>query len=115
MGNLSREERTEQHISKLEKRILELAVNHKKNKWLRTKITFFVLSGLVYVVALSFCDSMAEVFGWLVFAPLVTIGAMFISYAILAYIINGVKKDFFAIGEMVGRKDAIELSKLNKE
>ena len=115
MKESSKEERAKQHISKLEKRISELAVDCRKNKWLRIRVTFFVLSGLVYLIALSFCDSIAEILGWLIFAPLVAISVMFISYAILAYIINGVKKDIFAIGEMVGRKDAIELSKLNEE
>ena len=115
MKELSKEERTNQHISKLEKRISELTVDCRKNKWLRTKITFFVLSGLVYVIATPFCNSILWILGWLIFAPITSIGVMFISYVVLAYIIDGVKKDMFAIGEMVGRKTAIELSKLNKE
>ena len=115
MKELSKEERIEKHISTLEKRISEMLEEGRKNKWLRIRLTFFVLSGLVYLIALSFCDSIAKILSWLVFAPLVSIGVMFISYVILAYIINGVLKDAYAIGQMVGRKTAIELSKLNKE
>lgn len=117
MKDLSKEERTEQHISRLEKRISELSDDCRKNKWSRTKLTFFVLSGFVYVIALTtdITSSTAGLLGWLIFAPLIAIGVMLISYLVLAYIINGVKEDMFAIGEMVGRLDAIKLSKLNKE
>ena len=117
MNEISKEERTKQHILKLEKRISELAADCRKNKWVRTKITFSVLSVVVYFIALQgdIINSTAELFGWLIFAPLIAIGIMCVSYAILAYIIDGVKKDIFAIGEMTGRKDALELSKLNKE
>lgn len=113
MQDLSREEITEQHISKLEKMISELSEKRRKEKWLRTKFTFFVLSGLVYFTAPF--ESTISFLGWLVFAPLIAIGVMFISYLILAYIIYGVIEDTFAIGEIVGRLDAIKLSKLNKE
>ena len=115
MNDLSREEKAKEHILRLEKRISELSADCRKNKWLRTKLTFFILSGLVYLVAMPFCDDVLWVLAWLIFAPLITVGVMFISYVILAYIIDGVRKDTFAIGEMVGRKDAIELSKFNKE
>lgn len=117
MKDLSKEERTEQHIAKLEKRISELSNDCRKNKWLRTKLTFFVLSGLVYVIALGaeIISGTVGLLSWLIFAPLIAIGVMFISYMVLAYIINGVTKDMFAIGEMEGRLVAIKLSKLNKE
>lgn len=117
MKDLSREEKIEQHISRLEKRILELKIDCRKNKWLRTKLTFFILSGVVYIIALEehIINSMLGFLGWLIFAPLIAIGVMLISYLVLAYIINGVKEDMFTIGEMVGRLDAIKLSKYNEE
>ena len=115
MKDLSKEERTRQHILKLEKRISELAVDCRKNKLLRIKVTFFILSGLVYVIAMAFFNNISDFLVWLIFAPLIAIGIMFMSYVILAYTIDGVKKDMFAIGQMVGRKEALELSKLNKE
>ena len=116
MNELSREERIEQHVAKLEKRITELAGESKKNKKSRTKITFWVLSGLVYLLTLdNFIHRTADLFAWLLFAPLVACGVMLISYMVLGYIIDGVIKDMYNIGTMVGRKEAIELSKLNKE
>ena len=115
MQDLLKEEKLEQHISRLEKRISELTDDCKKNKRLRIKLTFFILSGLVYVIAMPFCDSILWLFVWLIVAPIIAVVIMTIAYVVLAYIINGVIKDMFAIGEMVGRKDAIELSKLNKE
>ena len=117
MEELSKEERLEQHASKLEKRIAEMSKEGKKNKWLRIRLTFYILSGLVYLIALEadIISKTAMLLGWLIFAPLIAIGVMFISYLILAYILNGVIKDAFAIGKMVGRKDAIELSKYNEQ
>lgn len=117
MKDLSREESVEQHILRLEKRISELSADCRKNKWLRTKLTFFVLSGIVYIIALEVdkISSTVGLLGWLIFAPLIAIGVMFISYLVLAYIVDGVTKDMFAIGKMVGRLDAIKLNKYDKE
>jgi hypothetical protein len=113
MEDLSKEEEREQRISRLEKRILETSNEGKKNKWLRIRLTFFILSGLVYYIALDaeIISGTIGLLGWLIFAPLIAVGVMSIAYLILAYIINGVIKDAFAIGKMVGRKDEIELSK----
>ena len=117
MKDLSREEKLEQHASKLEKRIAEMSKEGKENKWLRIRLTFYILSSLVYLIALETdtISKTAMLLGWLIFAPLIAIGVMFISYLILAYILNGVIKDAFAIGKMAGRKDAIELSKYNEQ
>ena len=117
MGDLSREERTKQHISKIEKRILEMSKEGRKNKWLRIRLTFYVLSVVIFYIVSNgdLIKSTIGFLGWLIFAPLVAIGVMAISYVILAYILNGVIKDAFAIGQMAGRKDALELSKSNEE
>lgn len=117
MKDLSKEERTKQHISKLEKRISEMCEEGRKNKWLRIRLTFYILSGFVYYIALD-AEIISETAGllvWLIFAPLIAVGVMSLSYVILAYALNGVIKDAFDIGNMVGRKDAIELSKLNED
>ena len=108
MKDLSRE-------GKIEQRISEMATEGKKHKWSRIRLTFCILSGFVYYIALEagVISGTAGLLVWLIFAPLITIGVMSISYLILAYTINGVIKDAFAIGEMVGRKDEIELSKSN--
>lgn len=117
MKELSREERKEQHILNLENQISHLADKRKKEKWLRTKLTFFILSGFIFYILLEWGvkNDVEGLLWWLIFSPLIAIGVMFISYAVLAYIINGVLKDTFAIGQIVGRKEAIELSKLNEE
>lgn len=114
MKDLSREEQIEQHIARLDKRISEMAVDCRKEKWLRTKITFFILSPLVYFIALAIANGLDIKFnllGWLFFSPLIAIGVMLISYLVLGYIFDGVMKDKFAIGELIGRQDAIKLSK----
>ena len=113
MKDLSREERLDQDISRLENRISELSKERRKNKWSRIKLTFFILSGVIYFIALDgdIINGIAGLFWWLIIAPLMAIGVMFISYLILAYIINGVMKDVFAIGEMEGRLNKVKLSK----
>lgn len=117
MSDLSREERIEQHVSKLEKRISEMIKDGRKNKWQRIRLSFYVLSPLVYYIALSSgrISEIVGILGWLIIAPLIAIGIMCICYLVLRYTIDGVLKDAFAIGRMVGRKEAVELSKLNKE
>jgi fatty acid desaturase len=109
MRDLSREE-------KLEKRISEMAQEGRKNKWMRIRITFYVLSALVYFIALSgdIISGTAGLLSWLIFSPLIAIGVMCISYLVLAFIINGVIKDMFAIGEMEGRKSEIKFSKYER-
>ena len=115
MKDLSREERTKQHISKLEKRISEMLEEGRKNKWLRIRVTFYVLSVVVFLIVSDgdIIKSTIGFLGWLIFAPLIAIGVMAISYVILSYTLKGVIKDAFAIGQIVGRKDALELSKNN--
>lgn len=110
MKDLSKEER-------LEREILEMAENCSNKKWLRVKRTFFVLSGIVYLIEL-YCVlkvgisniSIDAIFG-LLFAPLVVAGfIMFISYGILFYIINGSIKEEKAIAKKIGELNAIKFS-----
>ena len=113
MKDLSREERLEQDILRLEKRISEISKESRKNKWLRIKITFLILSGVVYFIALEgdIINNTSGLFWWLIIAPLMAIAVMVISYLVLAYIINGVMKDVFAIGKMEGRLSEIQFNK----
>lgn len=116
MKDLSKEERTKQHILKLEERISDMLEEGRKHKWLRIRITFYILSIVIFFIVIDgdIINSTLELLSWFFFAPLIAIGVMAISYVILAYTINGVIKDAFAIGQMVGRKDAVELSELNE-
>lgn len=117
IARLEREEKIEQHISKLDKRIYEMVKEGRKKKWSRIRFTFYILSAFIYYIALDsgVISGTVWLLAWLLFAPLIAVGVLAISYLILAYIINGVIKDAFAIGEMEGRKVAIQLSKHNKE
>lgn len=117
MEDLSREEQIEQEIEYLDKQISYMAVRCRKEKWLRTKITFFILSPLVYFIALAIANGLDIKFNllaWVLFAPLVAIGVMFISYLVLGYIFDGLMKDKFAIGELIGKQDAITFSDRQK-
>lgn len=109
-----REEIFEQRISNLENRISEMAEDFRKKRWLRIKITFCVVSVIVFALAFEL-DKINDIQGfllWLVISPVLSILIMFIAYLILAYIIDGVKKDIFAIGEMSGMLSEIKYFKL---
>ena len=117
MEELSREEQIEQEIECLDKLISNATVRCRKEKWLRTKTTFFILTPLVYAIAFSIAkglDIQLNILAWVLFAPLIAIGVMFISYLVLGYIFDGVMKDKFAIGELIGKQDAIKLSDRKK-
>jgi hypothetical protein len=116
-ARLKREGERDRHFSRLQKRFSEMEKEGKKNKWMRIRLTFYILSGLVYLIALNGYEvsKISEMLGWLIIAPIIAIGIMCISYLVLAYIINGVINDTFAIGEIQGRLSAIVISKLNKE
>ena len=113
MKDLTKEEKLEQRISNLEQRVFEMAERCEKQKWLRGKITFFALCGLVYVIALTndIISGIAGLLSWLIFAPLIAIGVMILSYIVLGYIIIGAMEDEKAIAKMVGRIEEAKFSK----
>ena len=104
----------EQRISDLEKRISEMSKDCGKKRRLRIKITFCILSVIVFFIALE-SDKINDIQGllfWIIMSPFFSILIMFTSYLILGYIIDGVIKDMFAIGEMSGTLSEIKFNKL---
>lgn len=111
MKDLSKEERLEQEI-------LEMAEKFGDKKWQRVKITFFILSGVIYLIELycllegGISDINIDTICGLLFAPLFAAGfIMFISYGILFYIIDGSMKEEKAIAKKMGELEAIKFSK----
>ena len=106
MKDLSREEKLEQQISKLE-------ADFDKRKWLRVRRTFFTLSGVVYLVAFMVGEikgDIKEYLGWLVVAPVLAGIALFISLLILSYIIIGGMEEEKYIAKLKGELNAIKFS-----
>ena len=106
MKDLSREE-------KLRRLISEKEDNFDEEQWKRCKITFFVLSGVIYCIALvgDIINSTAGIFLWLVLAPLLSVAVMYISFLILAYITNGIVQRVETIARLQGKLDEIEFDK----
>ena len=103
MKDLSKEEILRQQIS-----IMEDAC--EKRKWERVKKTFFVLSGVVYLIAFM-CDGMKDIKNyllWLLGAPIVAGFIMFISLIVLLYIIIGADEDNKAIAKLKARLNTNE-------
>lgn len=106
MKDLTREE-------KLEQQILEMADACGEKKWLRVKKTFFVISGIVYLI-LFMCGAMKDIkdyLGWLIAAPIMSGFVMFISSMVLLYITSGAMEDEKAIAKKIGELEAIKFSK----
>lgn len=111
MKELSKEER-------LEEEILKMADECGDKKWLRVKRTFFVLSGVIYLIEIycalfgKISDINIDTICGLLFAPPFVAGfIMFISYAILFYIIDGSMKEEKAIAKKIGELNAIKFNK----
>ena len=115
MDNLSKEEKLRQQILKEE----DIA---SQKKWKRTKRTFFVLSGVMYLIALyvelkgGISDiNIATVCG-LIFAPPLSAGfIMSISYLLLSYILSGAMEDEKTIAKLKGELNAIRYNNYKKE
>ena len=115
MEDFSREEQLEQEI-------LNMADEYGNKKWLRVKRTFFIISGAIYLIEI-YCAlfgkigdiSITAVCG-LLFAPLVAAGfIMFLSWAVLSYIITGAMKDEKNLAKKMGELNAIKFSKYEQE
>ena len=105
MKDLSKAERLEQEI-------LEMAEKCGDKKWLRVKRTFFVLSGVVYLVVFI-CGGMNNIKDfllWLIGAPITATFIMFISSIILLHITTGAMEDEKAISKKIGELNAIKFS-----
>ena len=81
----------------------------EKEKWLRVKKTFLVLSGAVYLLALEFGEMSGakEYLGWLLVAPVLAGLIMFGSMLVLLYITSGVREEERYIARLEGELDAI--------
>lgn len=120
MKGLTKKERLEQDISRLEQEIYEMAEKCGDKKWLRVKRTFFVICGVIYFLEFYFSlksgisDINIDTICGLLFAPIVAAGfIMFISYGILFYIIDNSIKEEKAIAKKIGELNAVESEKRN--
>jgi hypothetical protein len=113
MRDLSREEKLERQIYLLDKALDD-------EKWKRTKITFFVLSAIVFSVILIY----GEINSWqdflmCIFAAPISAGfIMFVSLLVTAYMSIGTIQGVENIAKLQGELDAIRSMKYenrNKE
>ena len=111
MKDLSKEE-------KLEQEILTMAKKCGDKKWLRVKRTFFVISGGIYLIAFFpflnevVSDISIDIICGFLFAPPMMAGiVMFLSWAVLFYIVDGSMKEEKAIAKKIGELNAIKFSK----
>jgi uncharacterized membrane protein len=114
MKELSREEKLEQRISELEQLIAKRDGEFDKEQGKRVKITFFVLSIAIYLIAFmggAIRGDIKEYLGWLIFAPIMAGIAMFISFLITTYITNGAMKRVETIAKLKGELNTIKFSK----
>lgn len=114
MKDLSREE-------ELKRLIYEKTEACGEKNWLRIKRTFFIFSGVIYLVVLyiglefKIIDIDFLLF-WLVISPVLAGGIMFISYfGILHYIITNALEDARNVGRLEGELYAVRQSKYEGE
>ena len=99
--------------------ILEKDYAFDKEQGLRIKRTFLVLSGCIYLIAL-YISLKFEIINtsyclWrLVIAPNIAGFIMFISWAVLNYIISGAMKRVETLAKLEGELNAIRFSEHNK-
>ncbi len=110
MNDLSREE-------KLEQEILKMADECGNKKWMRVKRTFFILCGIIYLVAFIYggIGDIKEFLWSLVGVPFIAGFIMFISSMVLLYITSGTMEDEKAIAKKIGELNAIKFNKYEQE
>jgi hypothetical protein len=116
MKDLTREEKIEQRISKLERQIYEKAYAFDKEQGKRVKRTFFVLSGVIYLLVLYFGLELNKIniaycLEWLVLSPIMAGAIIFISSMVLLHITNGAIYRAETIAKLQGELNAIKNSK----
>lgn len=106
MKDLSKEEN-------LERRIYLLEEASENKKWKRTKITFFVLSAVVYFIFIMSdrMNSLADVLGWIIVAPICAGFIMFVSVLVTAYMSSGATLEIKEIAKLQGELNAIKFGK----
>ena len=101
----------------LEQQILKMAEEYGDRKWKRVKRTFFVLCGVIYLIAFMSgeMDCVQDYLRWILASPISAGLVMFVSYGVLFYMIDGSMKEEKAIAKKIGELEAIKFSKLDKE
>ncbi len=131
MKDLSREEKVEQEIARLEQLIARKDDEFDKEQGKRLKITFFVICGAIYAMlfylalenGINISDiEVKGVFTLLELLGLLTVGVafaagliMFVSFGVTHYVMNGAMKRVETIAELKGKLNAIKFSKYDKE
>lgn len=91
----------------------------EKKQWVRVKKTFFILSGVVYLVAFAWdgMNSIKDYLLWLIGAPVLAGLIIFGSVLVLLYIINGAMEDAKYIASLNGELNATVRfnNRINKE
>lgn len=97
----------------LKQRILEKQNDFEKEQGKRVKITFFILSGVIFLMALMYGGiSDGENFLYLLICtPIIAGFVMFISYLILSYIMSGAIRKVETIARLEGELYAIKFNK----
>lgn len=95
---------------KLRQQIYHLREESEKRKWMRTKKTFLVLSGVVYLAAFMFreMNCVLDYLSWIVYAPIFAGLYMYISSLVLLHINRGSLEDEKTIARLQGKLDAIQ-------
>jgi predicted membrane channel-forming protein YqfA (hemolysin III family) len=103
MKNLEREQ-------ELERLIYEKANTYSEKKWLRLKRTFFVLSGVIYILSIYHGLKSDKIdidigywLSWLGIAPVLAGFILLISYGVLCYIITNSMEEEKEIAELKGK------------
>lgn len=105
----------------LERLINEKSYDLGEKNWMRIKRTFFIFSGVIYLVVLYIglefeIIDIKYLLSWLAFSPLLAGFIMFISYfGILHHIITNALEDARNIGRLEGELYAIKRSKHKDE
>mgnify|MGYP003289256339 CR=1 FL=1 len=107
MRELSREEELERQIYLLDKAVDD-------EKWKRTKKTFFVLSAVIYFIALMSdrMECLQDFLGWIITAPILAGVVMFISVCVTMYMNIGAIQGVERIAKLQGELKAIKFGKI---
>ena len=117
MKDLSREEKIEQEISRLEQLISKKDDEFDREQGKRCKRTFFVIWGVLFLSFLIYgrLDNIKDCLMCLAATPVMSGFIMLISYGVWFYVMNGAIRRAETIAELKGKLYAIKLSKYDKE
>ena len=89
----------------LERLIYEKTEKSEKKKWVRLKRTYFVLTGVLYLIMLRLIkiSDLEDFLSWLVSAPVLAGFILIISYGILCYIITNSMEEEKEIAVLKGK------------